>query len=165
MSAFYAENSNPSQAVSSYKRTYTYINWCPNLLMVLNIDNCKPLSFVCKPATFDCTYLLGEDTISWTPSYNHLNIHFTTNWSWSTHINIITTNTSRALGHPKHHRKILNFTFENKLRLFTCDLKLNSHKPFVTITSPSISIKLRPSRTALLLSLHHISRVPLWLPS
>lgn len=165
MSAFYAENSNPSQAASSCNRTYTYMNWCLNWLMVLNIDNCELLSFARRPAAFDCTYLLGEVTISGPPSYNHLSIHFTANWSWTTHINIIITNTSRALGHPKHHRKILNFTFENKLRLFTCDLKLNSHKPFVTITSPSISIKLRPSRTALLLSLHHISRVPLWLPS
>lgn len=84
--------------------------WTNTWQMKFNIEKCHSMKFSLLRNTTDTSYKLGSSTLTSVTEYPYLALTFSTNMSWSKHINGITTRANKILGLVRrnlieeHHR-------------------------------------------------------------
>ena len=72
--------------------------WSLTWQMKFNTDKCHLLRFTLKRNNLEGNYHLGHDQLTEVNEYKYLGITFTSNLSWQTHINGVSSKASQMLG-------------------------------------------------------------------
>lgn len=81
-------------------------SWCNDWLMSLNVNKTSLISFHRRQHYQQATYTISGSTILTAESYKYLGVTFSSNLTWSTHVNNVASSANRALGLLRRNLKL-----------------------------------------------------------
>lgn len=101
----YSAIRSPKDSDDLQRDLNTISSWCEKSLMPLNLTKCKLLSFTRKKSLTSFPYKINSVLVDRTPTYKYLGVHMSSSLSWTTHIELICADASRALGYLRRNLK------------------------------------------------------------
>ena len=104
MTVFFIDQSGTSPTVKHYKMTDKLAQWD----MQFHPSKCNSMSVTCSKTPFKYNYILKGHTLEWVETAKYLGVTISSNMTWNTHINNITSKAQKLLGFLRRNLQIKN---------------------------------------------------------